>query len=187
MLNKKEFARIGDELSRSEKEREALIQKSRDIIGLSKRIIHALHREDSQKAATLVKEIKSRIKKLPSEDYRTGMRNVALQEYTEALALFIFAKEKSIPTRDELGVDTENYLAGLCDMTGELVRMAVNRAIKKRNDEVFEIKDLVDMIYGEFLQLDIRRGELRKKFDQVKWNLQKLEDVAYSISLKKSK
>jgi translin len=187
MLNKKEFAKIRAELVKSEKARELLIQDSREIIRLSKLIIYALHRGDLKKAAVLVKKIKSKTKNLPSENYGTGVKNVALQEYTEAMALFSFVKTKKIPTRSELGVDTGNYLAGLCDLTGELVRMAVNRAIKKQYDDVFKIKNLVEAIYGEFLQLDLRGGELRKKSDQIKWNLQKLENTAYDIMKMKNK
>jgi hypothetical protein len=47
-----------------------------------------------------------------------------------------------------------------------------------------KVKGVVEEIYGEFLQLNLRGGELRKKSDQIKWNLQKLEDMAYNISKK---
>ena len=39
-------------------------------------------------------------------------------------------------------------------------------------------------IYGEFLKLHLRNGELRKKSDAIKWNLKKLEEVMYDISMK---
>ena len=184
MLNKKEFVKIRKELDKAEKLRESVIQGSREAIRLSKQIIYALHRNDVKKAASLVKKIKSRIKSISSEDCGTGMRRVALQEYTEALALYSFVKFKKIPARAELGVETESYLIGLCDLTGELMRMAVNKAIMKKYDDVLEIKELVDTIYGEFLQFDLRNSELRKKSDQIKWNLQKLGDMVYNIAKK---
>jgi len=105
MLNKKEFANIRAELAKSENEREGQIRGSREIIRLSKLIIYALHREDQKKAEKLAKDIKSKIKKLSSATL-TGMRNVALQEYTEALALLGFVKAGGIPTRKELGVES---------------------------------------------------------------------------------
>jgi hypothetical protein len=48
--------------------------------------------------------------------------------------------------------------------------------------KALEIKDVVDEIYGEFLKMDLRNSELRKKSDQIKWNLKKLEEIAYDIS-----
>jgi len=73
---------------------------------------------------------------------------------------------------------------GLCDLTGELVRKAVNDVIKKNFKQAMEIKDLVDEIYGEFLKFNLRNSELRRKSDQIKWNLKKLEDVVFELKLK---
>ena len=67
-------------------------------------------------------------------------------------------------------------------MTGELVRLAVNQSIRKNKIQALEIKDFVTDIYGEFLKLDFRNGELRKKSYSIKWNLRKLEDLALNLS-----
>ncbi|MBI2651437.1 hypothetical protein HYX01_03130 [Candidatus Woesearchaeota archaeon] len=91
---------------------------------------------------------------------------------------------KKIPTKVALDIDTEDYLMGLCDLTGELVRKAVNEVIIKNFDSAVEIKSLVEEIYGEFLNFNLRNGELRKKSDQIKWNLKKLEDVVFEIKMK---
>ncbi len=184
MIDRNDFAKIRAELKKFEEKREALIQSSRQIIILSKHIIYALHRGDMKKAESLSKKIKSNVKKLPSEGYGTGMKHVALQEYVEAMTLLGFVKSKKVPSRKSLNVPTEAYLGGLADLTGELVRMAVNKAIKKKDKDVIKIKGLVEDIYGEFLQLNLRNSELRKKSDQIKWNLQKLENMAYDISKK---
>lgn len=182
MIDKKEFSEIRKELESNDTKREQLIRDSRDIIRISKRIIYAILRDDFSKAEKLAKTIKSKVGKLPSDDYGTGAKRVALQEYAEAITLLGFAKSGKIPSRKALGIDSENYLAGLSDLTGELVRMAVNKAIKKDYDAVLRIKRFVEEIYGEFLQFNLRNSELRKKSDQIKWNLQKLEDMAYGIS-----
>ena len=52
---------------------------------------------------------------------------------------------------------------------------------EKDFSEVEKIRELVEEIYGEFLKLDLRNGELRKKSDAIKWNLRKLEDLVLSI------
>lgn len=184
MIDKGDFAKIRKEIKDSDNNRESLIRASRDIIRLSKQIIYSIHRSDLKNAESLAKKIKADVKKLPSGDFGTGMKKVALQEYVEAVTLINFAKSKKVLTRKSLDVSNEAYLGGISDLTGEMVRLAVNMAIKKKDKEVLIIKDVVEQIYGEFLQIDLRGGELRKKSDQIKWNLQKLEDIAYNISKK---
>ena len=183
MINKQEFKEIGKELKKFEEEREKLIQQSREIITLSKQIIYSVHRDDIKKAEELSKLIKKKALSLPINSYDTSMNDVAKQEYVEAIAFLEFVKSNKIPTRKELKVEIEPYLCGLCDLTGELVRKAVNSAIKKNDKEVIKIRNFIDEFYGELLMFDFRNGEMRKKYDSIKWNLKKVEDIILEISI----
>ncbi len=184
-IDRQEFAKMRGELEKLEVLREANIRKSRDIIKLSKQIIYSVHRGDMKRAETLLKQIRKDMAKLPKrEAYDTGMINVAEQEFVEAAAYYSFVKGGKIPKKASLKVDTVNYLAGICDLTGELGRKAVNSVINGNFKEAMKIKDVVDEIYGEFLKIELRNSELRKKSDQIKWNLKKLEEVAYDIRKK---
>src|SRR3989344_5486552 len=100
------------------------------------------------------------------------------------MTLLSFVREGRIANREELDVNTSDYLLGLCDLTGELVRLAINKAIRKDYSYALRIKSAVEEIYGEFLKFDLRNGPLRKKADSLKWNLKKLEELALSISAK---
>ena len=186
MLNKIEFSKIRNEMHKSDSKREDLIQISREVISLSKQIIYATQRNDLKEAEKTIKGIKQKIKKLKKIKTAadTNINAVAFQEYVEAIAFYEFVKNKKIPTRGSLGVSAEDYLAGICDLTGELVRKAIYDVIHKKFDEAERIKNLVHDIYGEFLKLNLRNGELRKKSDSIKWNLKKLEEVMYDISIK---
>jgi predicted translin family RNA/ssDNA-binding protein len=186
MLNKKEFVNIRNEMHKIDLKREDIIQLSREIITLSKQIIYAAQRNDMKEAASVASTIKTKVKKLKkiNIDTDTNINSVAFQEYVEAIAFLEFVKDRKIPTRSSLGVSAEDYLSGLCDLTGELVRKAVYDVIHKKFDEASKIKELVHEIYGEFLKLHLRNGELRKKSDSIKWNLKKLEEVMYDISMK---
>ena len=186
MLNKSEFRKIREEMHRFDAKREEIIQASRDIISISKQIIYAAQRNDLKEAEISVKKIKEKIRKLKKININsdTNINSVAFQEYVEAMAFYEFVKNKKIPTRASLGVSAEDYLSGLCDLTGELVRKAIYDVIHKKFDEAERIKELVHDIYGEFLNLHLRNGELRKKSDSIKWNLKKLEEVMYDISIK---
>lgn len=187
MLDKKEFGKIRKEMEEVEKKRELLIQKSREIIKLSKLIIYSLHRNDLNDASKSVEQIKkekTKLEKISKKRLDTDMNRVAVQEYVEALCYYGFVKDGKIPTKSSLNVDTEDYLLGLCDLTGELGRRAVMDVINKKFEDSLKIKDLVDEIYGEFLKFNLRNSELRKKSDSIKWNLKKLEDVIFDIALK---
>ena len=183
MLNKSDFEQIRKELNDFEIKREETIQISREIITLSKQIIYSVHRNDITNAASLIKNIKTKIKLLDKKkNYDTGISNVAFQEYVEAVIFYEIIKNNKFPSKKELDVEPEQYLSGLADLTGELGRKAVHDAIKKDFKSVLKIKEIVEDIYGEFLKFDLRNGELRKKSDAIKWNLNKLEDMVFNLN-----
>lgn len=186
MLDKSEFSKIREEMHRIDMKREEIIQTSREVITLSKQIIYAAQRNDLKEAEASIKKIKEKIKKLRKVNISTdtNINSVAFQEYVEAIAFYEFVKNGKVPTRASLEVSAEDYLSGLCDLTGELVRKAIYDVIHKKFDEAEKIKELVHDIYGEFLKLHLRNGDLRKKSDSIKWNLKKLEEVMYDISMK---
>lgn len=185
MLDKKEFLKIREEMASFDIKRESIIQQSREVINLSKRIIYALHRNDIKSASVHVREIEKKKKGLGDcIGLDTNIDRTALQEYAEALCYYHFIKDRKIPTRNFLKLDNESYLMGLCDLSGELVRKAVNEVIKKNFKEAMIIKNLVDEIYGEFLELNLRNSELRRKSDQIKWSLKKLEDIVFELKVK---
>jgi predicted translin family RNA/ssDNA-binding protein len=190
MLDEKEFAEMVEEYSRSDSIREELIKLGRDVIKTSKQVIYNTHRNDLAKAEISVKDIKKLVakfndiaKKDPELLY-SGTYKSTLQEYVEAITYFSFVKNKKIPSKKELEVSSECYLLGLCDLTGELVRNAILSAIKEKYSEVKIINELVEKIFNNMLQFDFRNSELRKKFDSVKYDLKKLEDLVLQLKLK---
>src|SRR3989338_1295434 len=116
MLNKSEFEKIRQELAKTEERRESVIQLSREIIHLSKRIIYALHSDDAKEAGSLIKDIESKKSLLLKNNIKLDINidQVALQEYVEALGYYHFIRDKKIPSRAALKVDSEAYLLGLC-------------------------------------------------------------------------
>ena len=190
MLDNKDVSEMRNELKEYDDQRELIIKKSRDVLKLSKQLIYAIHRDEMDVAAKLVQEIKKEraaLDKIANGDpflVTEGSYKVALQEYAEAVLYFFVVKEHKLATRKELGVHTDYYILGLCDLTGELVRKAVYLAGKGLVPEVIRIKDLVDEIYGELLSFDLRDNEARRKMDAVKYDLRKLEDLALDLKLK---
>tara|TARA_Y100000310_G_C20691659_1_gene822662 strand:- start:857 stop:1387 length:531 start_codon:yes stop_codon:yes gene_type:complete len=176
MLNEKDFAKIRSVLDERENHREKMILLSRAVIKESKLIIYALQRGDE----VSIEKISEMVKEIDTESL--GLARVAVQEYVEAVCFYHFVKDGKLISADELGVDVEHYLLGVCDLTGELVRKAVKDAIEKKYDDVTKATKFVEEIYGEFLKFNLRNGELRKKSDAIKWNLQKLEQLSLDIA-----
>lgn len=189
MIDRQDFRKIRENLNRYDDSREELIKKSRDVLKLSKQLIYTIHRKDMKEAADLLAEVKREkqsLDKIASKNkklFYEGSYSQAMQEYAEALTYYGFIKNNKIPAISSLGVSEEDYLMGICDLTGELTRKAVTIA-HKETKEVEKIKDLVEDIFGEFLKFNLRNSELRKKSDSIKWNLKKLEEVMYDIKEK---
>ncbi|HYD02695.1 MAG TPA: hypothetical protein VEC16_00190 [Alphaproteobacteria bacterium] len=185
MIDKDSFKEIESHLKDEDSRREEVINTARTILKNSKSAIYSLHRKDPDAAKTLIDESKLLIDKLtPIISKHPHMKyslDSAIEEYCEACCFYAFVTERKIPTHKDLNVDPFTYLAGLSDLTGELGRKSVLEAIAKNKDEVHHIRELVDEIHGLFVKLDLRNGELRKKADSIKWNLNKIEEVLHDV------
>ncbi len=189
-VNKADIAAMREALQAYDEQRELLIKKSRDVLKLSKQVIYAVHRDElaaAEKLSAQIRKEKEALEKIAQHDLSLedeGSYRVALQEYAEALLYFSFIRNKKLAARKELGIEPLHYVLGLCDLPGELVRKAVFLAGKGRFDEVVAIRDLVDELYGELLAFDFRDNDIRRKFDAVKYDLRKLEDLVLDLKLK---
>lgn len=190
MINKKDFEEIRKEMKVFDEAREDLIAKSREVVILSKKIIYSVHRKDMKEAEKVASEIKQKVKaiiKLTGEtelEY-SGSRKIALQEYVEAIAYLEFVKNGKLLSHKDLGVDAESYLLGLCDLSGELVRNAINGVIDGNVDNALKVKEFVSELYWELSQFDFKNGEIRRKYDGIKYDLKKLEDLVLQLKLRK--
>lgn len=188
MLDKKAFQNMRKEMERQDKLREHVIQTSRSILKNSKKAIYAGHRNDLEQATKLLDQAKKTITKLRKEirgkDISTGAFNDALEEYAEAKCYLHYLNTGNVPPPKKVGVDNNTYLAALSDLTGELVRKAINSSVKGDNQTALDIKDVVESIYAELMLFDWRNSPIRRKFDAIKYNLEKLEDLALKIKFK---
>lgn len=189
MIDAGELTGIRGELGRLAQDKIVQNKASRIVVRNSKELIYALHRGDVKAAGKRAAEIKAaraRLDKVAKSEKLRGQHSysIAVQEYVEALSYYEVLTKKRLPTRKQLRADTESYLMGLSDLTGELVRKAVDDAINERYKHAVWLRDVVADIYGAILSLDFEGGEARRKSDQVKWNLNKLEDLIYDAKIR---
>ncbi len=191
MINKKAFQEMREHMEKFDKLREQLIANSRRVLKASKQAIYAAHRADMKGAEKLLSEAKSTIKeidKLIKQDINlanVGAYSDALEEYAEAACYVHYLHTKEIPTPKQLAIEPEVYLPALSDLIGELVRKAINSTIKGDYKTALEIKEFVEELYQELMLFDWRNIPARKKFDAIKYGLEKLEDMALKIKFKK--
>ncbi|MBT3721417.1 hypothetical protein HN789_06810 [archaeon] len=178
------FLRLRKDLKKKDELREKSIINSRPITKHSKQAIYAIHRNDLGQAEILIKEAKKGIRELEKLNYFTGAYNAALQEYAEAITYFDYVKTGKLTSDETLNMDAENYLLGICDLTGELGRRAVFSVVNEKYEEVEKIWKFCSKIYEEFLKFEFRNSELRKKSDSIKWNLKKIEEILYELKLR---
>lgn len=181
-----EFASLKKDIETVDSKREALIAETREILKKSKGAIYSLQRGDSKAAEKALAELKPRIASLKpySEDANyASVTKPPIQEYVEAACFNGFVKTGKILPKKELGVSAENYIAGLCDLSGEIVRKAVNAAINDDARTVISAKTFIENLYYGLMQFDFRNGDLRRKFDGLKYDLKKMEDLLLSLKL----
>jgi len=190
MLDKKLFEQMREEIESFDGLREVLIKTSRDVLKCSKGAIYSLHRNEVKTAEKQLFDAQKLIDKMNSlvkKDLHlsnVGAYGEALEEFVEAKCYFDFTTKNKIPSPKDLGVDTDVYLPGLCDLIGELVRKAINSVLKDDIKTALSIRDFVEEVYEELMMFDFRNSPLRKKFDGIKYSLEKLEDLALKIKTK---
>jgi predicted translin family RNA/ssDNA-binding protein len=184
-INPEVFARLREAYNSSDEQREHTITHARQITKHSKRAIYLCHEQKyarAQEELAAVKQLRASIR--VDGDENQPSYHHALEEYVEAAALLAFSQEQELPTEQDLDVNADTYLAGLCDVTGELIRALTRAAVKKDTHFVQRARDFIDALHGELLQFPLRNNHLRKKADSVKYHLQKAEHVQYELALR---
>jgi predicted translin family RNA/ssDNA-binding protein len=179
-MDKQNLSALKSALQKHDETREKGYTLGRELTKKSKIAIYSIHRNDLKEAESLLKEIE---KVIPKD--KELLWHINLEEYAEAKLFFHFIKTGTLLNFSKLNITAEAYLGGLADLTGELERRSVLLGSGNKEKEVKQIRDMVDDIHGAFLQIDFRNGELRRKYDAIKWNLSKIERVLYDLQLKK--
>lgn len=189
MINKKFAQKLREDYSKHESERRQIISMSNIVLHDSKRVIFSLHRDDIKKANESLKELEKNLINLEkkfgqSRLLQEGSYKAACEEYVEAKMYSLVLSGGKVDKIKDVNISYESYLGGICDLTGELVRLAINRAASGKPKEVEKIKMAINDILAELVEFDMT-GYLRTKYDQAKGNLRKIEQVDYEIKIRK--
>jgi predicted translin family RNA/ssDNA-binding protein len=192
--------------------REKLIKKCRDSQKAAKQAIYAIHRGDYSKSANLIQQCEDSIQNelfpIVNEEppLRSGSFAGVLEEYAEAKLFYVWllgsdsegednnhnnksSKPKGYLLRPEdfpIALDCEEYLGGLCDLTGEIGRVAVQRGTSRNDAGVrlcLEANAAVSLALSTLVRVP---GGINKKMDQLRRSVEKIERMTYELSLSKA-
>ncbi|THD00072.1 hypothetical protein EYZ11_000397 [Aspergillus tanneri] len=224
------FRTFRDELDEHHDRRERLVKISRDITALSKKIVRTIN---APIPASIAKETQSRFTQI-QDLFRstvpdiTGINNWryqrqlsgAVQEFIEAISFrqylqtqtLISLEEVTTQLPSEILVTEEDYLMGLFDLTGEMMRFAITTlstgAQKQQTDSTEEVENTGHSKLGDSqagIVVDLREmrslfeglsvprrhntfmyKDMAKKMDVMQSSVEKVERAAYGILVRGS-
>ncbi|KAK7690075.1 hypothetical protein QCA50_006721 [Cerrena zonata] len=86
---------------------------------------------------------------------------------------------------DRFTLAAEDYLHGLISLVNELSRLAVNSVTLGNYEEPLRISAFVKDLFAGFAMLNLKNDLLRRRYDSLKYDIKKIEEVVYDVSLRK--
>lgn len=94
----------------------------------------------------------------------------------------------TVPTnlkdRDAFHITIEEYLLSLTELTQDLSRLATNAVTLGDFDLPLVISGFIKDLLAGFQMLNLKNDILRKRADAVKYDVKRVEDVVYDLSLR---
>ncbi|KAI0770326.1 Translin [Fomes fomentarius] len=79
----------------------------------------------------------------------------------------------------------EDYLHGVISLVNELSRLAVNAVTLGDFEQPIKISLFVKDLFAGFSMLNLKNDTLRRRYDSLKYDIKKIEEVVYDVSLRK--
>ncbi|MFH1286836.1 MAG: hypothetical protein ABII02_03740 [Candidatus Magasanikbacteria bacterium] len=190
MLNKPYTAKLRKHMLGFATKRRDVIKMSGDALHHAKRAIFAMHKDDLKEAEAKLKQSEALFSGLhkkfskDSEITNEGSYKAGLEEYVEASLFYQFLTTGRMGELRGLDIVPHVYIAGICDVPGELLRYATKAATNKDEKTVKKCAEMAKEIVGELIEFNLT-SYLRTKFDQAKRAVQKIEYIQYELSLRK--
>lgn len=131
-----------------------------------------------------------RWKEMWSNSLRTAVFAASLIEYLSNRSLISLPRVAEIlgikeEWKDRIALPVEDYLHGLISLVNELSRLAVNAVTLGNFEEPIRISIFVKDLFAGFSMLNLKNDTLRRRFDGLKYDMKKIEEVVYDVSLRK--
>ncbi|KAJ1880765.1 Translin-1 [Coemansia sp. RSA 1722] len=84
----------------------------------------------------------------------------------------------------EFVITVEEYLHGIISLFSELSRLAVNSVIANDIKRPQDISTFASELYSGFQLLNLKNDSLRRRFDSIKYDIKKIEEVQYDLRVR---
>ncbi|KAM5567488.1 hypothetical protein ABKV19_015522 [Rosa sericea] len=212
------FTKYADYLNDQNDKRERIVKASRDITMNSKKVIfqvhrmskhnreEVLHKAEKDLAAVTDQFMARLVKELQGTDFWKLRRaySPGIQEYVEAATFCKFCRTGTLlnldemnatllplsdPSLEPLQINVLDYLLGLADLTGELMRLAIGRISDGEVEFAEKICKFVREIYRE-LTLVVPfmddSNDMKTKMDTMLQSVMKIENACFSVHVRGS-
>lgn len=138
--------------------------------------------------------------KFPSDQYYRyhDQWRFVLQRLVFQAAFLVYLENEELVTRDAvaeiLGIesdrdkgfhlDIEDYLSGVLNLASELSRLAVNSVTAGDYTRPLRISSFINELDFGFRLLNLKNDSLRKRYDGLKYDVKKIEEVVYDLSIR---
>lgn len=113
-------------------------------------------------------------------------------------ALLVYLKNEQLITKSQVAtmlgvaenrddgfhIDLEDFLIGLLSLANELARFSVNSVTAGDFSRPVKIAKFVGDMNAGFRLLNLKNDSLRKRFDALKYDVKKIEEVVYDLSIR---
>ncbi|KHN76795.1 Translin [Toxocara canis] len=208
------FQSIVDEIEKDRALREELYDIARDLDTINREMLTALQKTHSSpckpagEIATVRKIIEERTKPYVKElaakitpnvyykyhdVYRFAMQRLAFivtfasfLETGELLDRASVANELGVDVDASIGfhLDLEDYLFGVLNLASEVARYAINSVAAGDNARPFQIAAFVKNVDEMFRLLNLKNDALRRRYDVLKYDVQKCEQIVYDLAIR---
>ncbi|EFO20384.1 translin family protein [Loa loa] len=81
-------------------------------------------------------------------------------------------------------LDVEDYLFGLLQLANELSRFSINAVVVGNSVLPFKIADFLYDLDAKFRLLNLKNDGLRRRYDALKYDVQRVEQVVYDLTIR---
>jgi len=90
----------------------------------------------------------------------------------------------NLKDQDAFHITIEEYLQALISLIEELARLAINSVTLGDYQRPLQISQFVKDLHAGFQILNLKNDSLRRRSDSIKYNVKKIEDIVYDLSLR---
>lgn len=171
---------LHEKLENRERAWEEALRLSRTLIRTSAQTVQALHREDRDRAAellrrarALVEEIERKFKAPFPEFYYANLIQDALKEFVEAQVVYGVLVQGVYPDPTEMDIPAHTYVRGLAEAIGEFRRRCLDHLRRHQVREAEALFAQMEAIYEVLVSMDYP--------DAVTSGLRRMTDIARTL------